>query len=119
MCIRDRGLVFVPCAGPILASITVLAATNGLSWGLVVLTASFSIGIAIPLLAFGVAGQSIGSRIKAVRERLQEIRVASGVVLILTALVLATNLAEPLQRLVPSTLAEIQQRLENNDRVRR
>ncbi|PKQ17479.1 MAG: thiol:disulfide interchange protein, partial [Actinobacteria bacterium HGW-Actinobacteria-8] len=112
------GLVFVPCAGPILASITVLAATNGLSWGLVVLTASFSIGIAIPLLAFGVAGQSIGSRIKAVRERLQAIRVTSGVVLILTALVLATNLAEPLQKLVPSTLAEIQQRLENNDGVR-
>ncbi len=112
------GLVFVPCAGPILASITVLAATNGLSWGLVVLTASFSIGIAIPLLAFGVAGQSVGSRIKAVRERLQAIRVTSGVVLILTALVLATNLAEPLQRLVPSTLAEIQQRLENNDGVR-
>jgi cytochrome c biogenesis protein CcdA/thiol-disulfide isomerase/thioredoxin len=112
------GLVFVPCAGPILASITVLAATNGLSWGLVVLTASFSIGIAIPLLAFGVAGRSIGSHIKAVRERLQTIRVASGVVLIATALVLATNLAEPLQRLVPSTLAEIQQRIENNDAVR-
>ncbi len=112
------GLVFVPCAGPILASITVLAATNGFSWGLVVLTASFSIGIAIPLLAFGVAGQSIGSRIKAVRERLQAIRVTSGVVLIVTALVLATNLAEPLQRLVPSTLADIQQRIENNDGVR-
>ncbi len=112
------GLVFVPCAGPILASITVLAATNGISWGLVVLTGSFSIGIAIPLLAFGVAGQSIGSRIKAVRERLQTIRITSGVVLILTALVLATNLAEPLQRLVPSALAELQQRIENNDGVR-
>ncbi|MCB2413003.1 cytochrome c biogenesis protein DipZ [Demequina sp. TTPB684] len=112
------GLVFVPCAGPILASITVLAATNGLSWGLVVLTLSFSIGIAIPLLTFGVAGQSIGSRIRAVRERLQTIRIASGVVLILTSLAIATNIAEPLQRLVPGTLAQIQERIENNDGVR-
>lgn len=112
------GLVFVPCAGPILASITVLAATNGFSWGLIALTASFSVGIAIPLLGFGVAGQSIGSRIKAVRERLQAIRVGSGVVLMLTALVLATNVAEPLQRIVPAALAEIQEQLENNDAVR-
>ncbi|WP_291380076.1 cytochrome c biogenesis protein DipZ [Demequina sp.] len=112
------GLVFVPCAGPILASITVLAATNGLSWGLVALTVAFSVGIAIPLLAFGVAGQSIGSRIRAVRERLQAIRVASGVVLILTSVVIATNIAEPLQRIVPGTLAEIQERIENNNGVR-
>ncbi|WP_062208226.1 cytochrome c biogenesis protein CcdA [Demequina oxidasica] len=111
------GLVFVPCAGPILASITVLAATNGVSWGLIVLTMSFSVGIAIPLLMFGVAGQSIGKRIKAVRERLQAIRIASGVILMLTALVIATNLAEPLQRSVPGFLANIQESIENNGNV--
>jgi len=112
------GLVFVPCAGPILASITVLAATNGLSWGLVALTLAFSIGIAVPLLAFGVAGQRIGSRIKSVRSRLQAIRIGSGVVLIATALVLAFNLAEPLQRLAPAALAQIQDGIENDDAVR-
>ena len=112
------GLVFVPCAGPILASITVLAATNGISWGLVALTLAFSVGIAGPLLAFGLAGQAMGSRIKAVRTRLQGIRIASGVILIATALVVATNVAEPLQRWVPSTLASIQENIENNDDVR-
>lgn len=112
------GLVFVPCAGPILASITVLAATKGLSWGLVALTVSFAAGVAVPLLAFGVAGQRIGARIKAVRTRLQGIRIASGVVLLVTALVIATNLSEPLQRLAPAALASIQERIENNDGVR-
>ena len=112
------GLVFVPCAGPILASITVLAATNGLSWGLVALTLAFAAGVAVPLLGFGVAGQRIGARIKAVRTRLQAIRIASGVVLIVTALVIATNLAEPLQRLAPAALAQIQDRIENNSGVR-
>ncbi|MDN4473500.1 cytochrome c biogenesis protein CcdA [Demequina zhanjiangensis] len=112
------GLVFVPCAGPILAAITVLAATNGVSWGLVTLTLAFSAGIAIPLLAFGLAGQAIGSRVKAVRTRLKGIRIASGVVLMLTALVIATNIAEPLQRAVPGFLATIQERIENDDAVR-
>ncbi|WP_062202897.1 cytochrome c biogenesis protein CcdA [Demequina salsinemoris] len=111
------GLVFVPCAGPILAAITVLAATNGVSWGLVVLTLAFSAGIAIPLLIFGLAGQAIGSRTRWVRTRLQGIRIASGVVLMLTAVVIATNVAEPLQRAVPGFLAEIQDRVENNDTV--
>ncbi|WP_062460679.1 cytochrome c biogenesis protein DipZ [Demequina soli] len=112
------GLVFVPCAGPILASITVLAATNGVSWGLVALTLAFSAGIAIPLLAFGLAGQAIFGRIKAVRERLQLIRMISGVVLLATALVIATNVAEPLQRLVPSWLAGVQTSIEDNSGVR-
>ncbi|WNM23484.1 cytochrome c biogenesis protein CcdA [Demequina capsici] len=112
------GLVFVPCAGPILAAITVLAATNGLSWGLVVLTLAFSAGIAVPLLGFGLAGQAIGSRVKSVRTRLRGIRVASGVILMLTALVIATNLAEPLQRAVPGFLASVQDSIENNDAVR-
>ncbi|SEJ50696.1 cytochrome c biogenesis protein DipZ [Demequina mangrovi] len=112
------GLVFVPCAGPILASITVLAATNGVSWGLVALTLAFSVGIAIPLLGFGFAGQAIFSRIKAVRERLQLIRTISGAVLLATALVIATNVAEPLQRLVPEQLASIQNEIEDSDAVR-
>ncbi|WP_062287356.1 cytochrome c biogenesis protein DipZ [Demequina phytophila] len=112
------GLVFVPCAGPILASITVLAATNGVSWGLVALTLAFSAGIAIPLLVFGFAGQAIFGRIKAVRERLQLIRAISGGVLLATALVIATNVAEPLQRAVPGFLAGIQSSIEDNSSVR-
>ncbi|WP_062073629.1 cytochrome c biogenesis protein CcdA [Demequina sediminicola] len=112
------GLVFVPCAGPILASITVLAATNGFSWGLVALTLAFSVGIAIPLLAFGLAGQAMGSRISFVRERLEAIRIGSGVILVLTAVVIATNVAEPLQRWVPGVLASAQESIENNESVR-
>jgi thiol-disulfide isomerase/thioredoxin len=112
------GLVFVPCAGPILASITVLAATNGVSWGLVVLTLSFSVGIAIPLLVFGVAGQAMGARIKAVRTNLSAIRITSGVILMLTAVVIATNVVEPLQRAVPGFLANAQSSIEDNQNVR-
>lgn len=112
------GLIFVPCAGPILAAITVLAATNGLSWGLLTLTLAFSVGVAIPLLVFALAGQSIVGRIKAVRERLDLFRKISGAILILTGVLIAFNVFEPLQRLVPPVLDDAQSAIEDNATVR-
>ena len=112
------GLVFVPCAGPILAAITVLAATNGLSWGLVILTLAFSLGVAIPLLAFALAGQSIVGRVKAVRARLGLFRRISGAILILTGVLIAFNVFEPLQRIVPAVLDDAQSAIEDNATVR-
>ncbi len=112
------GLIFVPCAGPILAAITVLAATNGLSWGLVTLTLAFSVGVAIPLLVFALAGQSIFARVKAVRERLDLFRKVSGAILVLTAVLIAANVFEPLQRLVPPVLGDAQAAIEDNTTVR-
>ncbi len=112
------GLVFVPCAGPILASITVLAATAQIGPGLVVLTLAYSLGIAIPLLAMAGAGGAILNRVKAIRERTPAVRVTGGVIMIATALVIATNVAEPLQRLTPSWLSGISDRVENDAQVR-
>ena len=112
------GLVFVPCAGPILASITVLAATAEIGWGLVLLTAAFCVGIAIPLLGFALAGNQILTRIKAVRERTQLMRGLAGGVMVVTALVIAFNLAEPLQRLTPAWLEGVSSRIQNDDAVR-
>ena len=112
------GLVFVPCAGPILAAITVLAATNGLSPGLVVLTLAFSVGVAIPLLGFALAGQSIFARVKAVRARLGLFRRISGAILLLTAVLVAANVFDPLQTLVPPLLSDAQAAIEDNATVR-
>ncbi|HEY0119894.1 MAG TPA: cytochrome c biogenesis protein DipZ [Cellulomonas sp.] len=106
------GLVFVPCAGPVLASITVLAATARIGPGLVVLTAAFCVGIAIPLLVFATAGRRLASRVRAVRERTPLVRVVGGVVMLATALVIGLNLAEPLQRLTPSWVSGVSDRIE-------
>src|SRR4051794_3697488 len=38
------GLVFVPCAGPVLAAITVVAASSDVGWRAVVLTLSYAVG---------------------------------------------------------------------------
>jgi cytochrome c biogenesis protein CcdA/thiol-disulfide isomerase/thioredoxin len=112
------GLVFVPCAGPILASITVLAATTRVGWELVVLTLAYCVGIAIPLLGFALAGSRILERIKAVRERTRLMRGIAGGVMIATALAIATNAVEPLQRLTPDWLDAVSDRIESDGTVR-
>ncbi len=108
------GLAFVPCAGPVLATITVLAATNQVQSGLIVLTIAFSVGVAIPLLAFALAGQQMATRITAVRTRMPLVRRITGAVLIVTALAVFFGLADQVQRLVPSYVTAAQSQIEDN-----
>ena len=112
------GLVFVPCAGPVLATITVLAATNQVQAGLVLLTIAFSIGVAIPLLGFALAGEQMVERIKAVRTRMPLVRQITGAVLIVTAAAVFFGLSDQVQRLVPSYVASAQSTIEDNDAAR-
>ena len=108
------GLVFVPCAGPILASITVLAATARIGPELVVLTVAYCLGVALPLLGFAIAGDRILARIRVVRERTGLMRGIAGAVMIATALAIATNAVEPLQRLTPQWLNAVSNRIEQD-----
>ncbi|MBK9739358.1 MAG: cytochrome c biogenesis protein DipZ [Actinobacteria bacterium] len=112
------GLAFVPCAGPVLATITVLAATNQVQSGLIVLTIAFSIGVALPLLAFALAGQQMATRITAVRTRMPLVRRITGAVLIVTALAVFFGLADQVQRLVPSYVTAAQSQIEDSTAAR-
>jgi cytochrome c biogenesis protein CcdA/thiol-disulfide isomerase/thioredoxin len=112
------GLVFVPCAGPVLAAITVLSATGGFGAGLIVLTASFAIGVALPLLGFAIAGQRMAERIRSVRGRTQTLRKVAGAVMVVTAVALSLNLTDSIQRYVPGYVALVQDRIEGTDSAR-
>ena len=112
------GVVFVPCAGPVLAAITVLAATNQVESGLIALTAAFAAGIAIPLTAFALAGQQMAERIAAVRTRMPALRRITGGVLVATALAVALGLPDQAQRLIPSYVATAQEAIEDNAQAR-
>ena len=54
------GAVYVPCAGPVLAAITVAGSTGQIGIETVILTVTFGIGAAIPLLIFALAGRRVG-----------------------------------------------------------
>ena len=112
------GVLYVPCAGPVLAAIVVAGATATISVGLVVLTGAFAIGAALPLLFFALAGQRVAERVKAFRSRQREIRIAAGFVTILLAVALVFDLPAALQRAIPDYTAALQQKVGGSDKIR-
>jgi cytochrome c biogenesis protein CcdA/thiol-disulfide isomerase/thioredoxin len=95
------GVVYVPCAGPVLAAIAVVGATHRIGLTAIVLTAAFAVGTAVPLLVVALAGGQLTSRIGAMRRRAPHIRQFGGVVLIVMAVVIASNVLAGLQRDIP------------------
>ncbi|KIF74512.1 thiol:disulfide interchange protein [Streptomyces sp. 150FB] len=95
------GAVYVPCAGPVLAAITVAGATGKIGVGTVLLTVAFAVGAALPLLGFALAGQGVAERVRAFRTRQRGLRIAAGVVVIGLAVALTFNVTDALQRAVP------------------
>ncbi len=108
------GLVFVPCAGPVLTAITVVGAKHRYGFSSIVLTASFALGIAVPLLIFAVLGQRLAERTRSVRSRAVIARRVIGAVLVVTALVVGLNLTDGLQRAVPGYTNALQSHIESN-----
>jgi cytochrome c biogenesis protein CcdA/thiol-disulfide isomerase/thioredoxin len=96
------GAVFVPCAGPVLAAITVAGATDHIGWRTIGLTLGFAVGTAIPLLAFALAGRGMATRIGAFRRHQGAFRAVSGVVMIVLAVALTFNISDIIQRDIPN-----------------
>jgi len=112
------GVLFVPCAGPILAAITVVGATHRVGLTAVFLTAAFAIGASVPLLAVALAGSELTRRVKALRERAPRLRQASGVILIGMALAIGLNAFGALQRDLPGYTSALQNHIEGSAEVR-
>jgi thiol-disulfide isomerase/thioredoxin len=108
------GLVFVPCAGPVLATITAVGSDHHIGWSAVLLTAAFAVGVAIPLLLFALAGQYLALHMRSVRSHAATARRVIGAVLMVTALVLAFNLTDGIQRAIPGYADSLAKHLESN-----
>jgi cytochrome c biogenesis protein CcdA/thiol-disulfide isomerase/thioredoxin len=113
------GVLFVPCAGPVLAAITVVGATHHVGLGAVVLTVDFALGAAVPLLVFALAGQRVAERVAAFRRRAALARQIGGVVLLATTLLIALNVTDGLQRVVPGYTSALQRHIEGTAYAKR
>src|SRR5215472_19374205 len=102
------GVLYVPCAGPILAAITVVGATHRIGLTAVILTAAFAVGTAVPLLTVGVAGGQLAGRIGALRRRASWVRRVGGAVLVVMAFGIAFNVFDGLQRELPGYSTALQ-----------
>ena len=111
------GAVYVPCAGPVLAAITVAGSTGRIGVETVVLTVTFALGAAIPLLIFALAGRRVAERVKSFRKHQKGIRITGGVLMLALAVGLLFNLPQALQRLVPDYTSALQDQFSNSGQV--
>jgi len=79
------GAVWTPCAGPVLASILVLAAKAQDLTQSSTLLLVFAIGAGIPMLAIAYGGQAIAARVRGLSRYTHRLQQGFGVLLVLTA----------------------------------
>jgi cytochrome c-type biogenesis protein len=80
------GLVWTPCAGPVLGSIlTVVATARDTTWASALLVV-YAIGAAIPMLAIAYGGQAVTTRVRSVARISPKLQQGFGVVVIAFAI---------------------------------
>ena len=107
------GLVFVPCAGPVLTAISVAAAHHHVGATSLLVTLFYAVGVTVPLLVLAVVAQRATTSWSALRGRLPTVRRVAGVVLGVTTLAIAFNWLGALQRDVPGYTTALEAHVES------
>jgi cytochrome c biogenesis protein CcdA/thiol-disulfide isomerase/thioredoxin len=110
------GLVFIPCGGPVLATLTANAATDRVGGWIVVIAIAYAAGAAVPLLAIARGSRGLAARF---RQHAQTVRIAGGVLMAAAAVVLYQGWAENLQTKVPGYAQRIQDAIEGSSAAKR
>ncbi|MDQ2982527.1 MAG: cytochrome c biogenesis protein DipZ [Actinomycetota bacterium] len=108
------GLVFVPCAGPVLAAMTAVSASGQIGRSTIVVTSSYALGAALPMLAFAIGGQRLASGLRLLRTHAEATRRTAGVVLGLTAVAIALGVDRHFTTALPGYTASLQNRIERS-----
>ena len=95
------GLVYAPCAGPILAGVIVVSAAQDFTAGRLAVALSYAVGSAVVLYLLLIGGRSLTSRLNPVRGRVQ---MALGAVMLLVAIAMTANLDTRFQTAIASDL---------------
>lgn len=91
------GLVWSPCAGPILATVATLAATQALDWTVVLLALTFVVGVAIPLYFLALLGQRLLAGTRRLSPYTGMIQRVFGVIMLAAAIIIYTGYDKTLQ----------------------
>ena len=107
------GLIWTPCAGPILGTILTLAATNGNPWTVGLLFAAYGLGASVPMLGIAYGGGWILSQIKKIGAKAETLNKLFGLLIIATALAIASGYDRVIQSYLvsyyPSQLTQLEQ----------
>ncbi|UQN07168.1 cytochrome c biogenesis CcdA family protein [Deinococcus sp. QL22] len=114
------GLVWTPCVGPILASVTTLALSGQVTAFAVAMTLAYALGVALPMLAIMRGGRAMLKRVPALMGNLSRIQQTFGVVLAVFAVGMAFGLDRAAQTFIVERVPYVQRLtfLEETDSVR-
>ncbi|HTU96343.1 MAG TPA: cytochrome c biogenesis protein CcdA [Solirubrobacteraceae bacterium] len=116
------GFVCAPCAGPILAAVISVSASSGTTAKLVAVALAYAVGLSAVMLLYGLGGRAILDRVKR-RARGHTVERVLGAVLLITAVVMLTNLdvrfesALARDTSLPAFLVDPTRSLENSNAV--
>jgi thiol-disulfide isomerase/thioredoxin/sulfite exporter TauE/SafE len=110
------GLVFVPCAGPVLATVTVVAAENSVGLRAIVLTLAYALGAALPMLLIARGGREAAGHL---RRHAETLRIGSGVLIGAVALALTFHLDDRIAQFTPGYTTFLQNKIEDNSAAKR
>lgn len=94
------GLLWTPCVGPILASVISLAISGTVTFDAFLITLAYSLGTALPMFLIMIGGQSALKKVPWLLSNTEKIQKVFGVLMILTALGILTNVDRKFQSFI-------------------
>ena len=85
------GVIWAPCAGPILATVAAFSALGKVNLTIILITISYAIGTAIPLFFVSLGSQNIIKRTKGLNKYINHIQQIFGLLMVITAILIYTN----------------------------
>ena len=113
------GLVFVPCAGPVLAAVTALSATGGGGLETFFVAVAYASGAAVPMLAIAIGGKRLTEGVGFLRRHAETTRRAAGALIGVAAIAIALGVDQRFTTAVPGYTEALQERVEQNATARR
>lgn len=91
------GIVWSPCAGPILATVAAIAATQTINFAVVLVTVAFVFGVGIPLFILALLGRHVLVRTRVLSPYTGRIQQVFGAIMIFSAVAIYTGYDQVLQ----------------------
>ena len=113
------GLVFVPCAGPVLAAMTALAATGEVGVRTVLVTGVYALGAALPMLAVALGSRRLASGVTLLRTHAEATRKVAGAAIGVSAIAIALGADQRFTTAVPGYTEALQEQVERNSAAER
>lgn len=100
------GLLWTPCVGPILAAVISLTFTGAVTVDAFAITLAYSLGTAIPMFMIMLGGQNALHKVPWLLTNTTRIQKGFGVLMILTALAILTNVDRKFQTFILDTFPQ-------------